>query len=122
MSDSFLNFLKAGFIVSIGLLVMVYLGVFGSNGPSKSRTTANSGTVTDHSIGCLRKTDYDEFLAAARNKDHAQAQGLLDGLQCFHIGGRRFSLVKRSGFLVQIRVYADSGSLKMWTAMESIPR
>ena len=117
---AFGNIMAVALIALIGIIVIIEM--FGPSGPSKSRRIANAGTVTDHSIGCLSKADHDEFVTAARHKDHAQGQALLDGLQCFHIGGRRYSLVERSGFLIQIRVYADSGSLKLWTAMESIPR
>ncbi len=47
MSDAFLNFLKGVFIVSIGLLVLVYLGVFGSSGPSKSRNLPGHIVASD---------------------------------------------------------------------------
>ncbi len=107
----------------VGLFVLI--GVFSGGDDdraSKAQTVASAGTISDHSIGCLAKSDYDEFVTAARNKDHAQGQALLDSLRCFHIGGSRYSLVERSWFLVQIRVYGDSGSLKLWTSMESIPR
>lgn len=81
--------------------------------------TAKSGTIRGPYVGCVTESELDEFVGAAGEKDYQQMNALLNRV-CFNIDGRRYSTIDVSWTISKIRIYAEGGSVVLFTVNEAL--